>query len=54
MPETCSTPGWTWCGCRTASRVLIELELTEPYLFLRQELAAPDLFAETLAEMLKA
>ncbi|MBD3144222.1 ATP-grasp domain-containing protein [Microbispora bryophytorum] len=34
--------------------VLIELELTEPYLFLREELAAPDLFAETLAEMLKA
>ncbi|MEV7807614.1 hypothetical protein AB0O28_32160 [Microbispora sp. NPDC088329] len=33
--------------------VLIELELTEPYLFLRDELAAPDLFAETLAEMLK-
>ncbi|GIH47244.1 hypothetical protein SAMN05421833_13198 [Microbispora rosea] len=33
--------------------VLIELELTEPYLFLREELAAPDLFAETLAEMLK-
>lgn len=33
--------------------VLIELELTEPYLFLRHELAAPDLFAEALAEMLK-
>ncbi|MBX6384428.1 MAG: hypothetical protein IRZ07_15885 [Microbispora sp.] len=33
--------------------VLIELELTEPYLFLRSELAAPDLFAEALAEMLK-
>ncbi|GAA4209123.1 ATP-grasp domain-containing protein [Microbispora amethystogenes] len=34
--------------------VLIEVELTEPYLFLRDELAAPDLFAEVLAETLKA
>lgn len=33
--------------------VLMELELTEPYLFLPDELAAPGLFAETLAEMLK-
>ncbi|WP_169943911.1 RimK family alpha-L-glutamate ligase [Microbispora sp. H11081] len=33
--------------------VLIELELAEPHLFLRDELAAPDLFAETLAGMLK-
>ncbi|WP_182886300.1 ATP-grasp domain-containing protein [Microbispora sp. H10885] len=34
--------------------VLMEVELTEPYLFLRDELAAPDLFAEALAEALKA
>ncbi|WP_405084191.1 RimK family alpha-L-glutamate ligase [Microbispora sp. NBC_01389] len=34
--------------------VLMEAELTEPYLFLRDELAAPDLFAEVLAETLKA
>ncbi|MBP2702847.1 hypothetical protein JOL79_03390 [Microbispora sp. RL4-1S] len=33
--------------------VLMELEVTEPYLFLSYELAAPDLFAETLAGLLK-
>ncbi|WP_433497420.1 ATP-grasp domain-containing protein [Sphaerimonospora sp. CA-214678] len=32
--------------------VLMELELTEPYLFLRYELAAPDLFARALADLL--
>ncbi|MCC5575088.1 hypothetical protein IMZ11_05470 [Microtetraspora sp. AC03309] len=33
--------------------VLIELELTEPYLFLRYELDAPDLFANALVSMLR-
>ncbi|WP_066948667.1 ATP-grasp domain-containing protein [Microtetraspora fusca] len=33
--------------------VLIELELTEPYLFLRYELDAPGLFARALAAMLR-
>ncbi|WP_055481662.1 ATP-grasp domain-containing protein [Sphaerimonospora mesophila] len=32
--------------------VLMELELTEPYLFLRYELAAPDMFAQVLADLL--
>jgi glutathione synthase/RimK-type ligase-like ATP-grasp enzyme len=32
--------------------VLMELEIAEPYLFLRYELAAPDLFAQALAELL--
>jgi hypothetical protein len=30
----------------------MELEIAEPYLFLRYELAAPDLFAQALAELL--
>ncbi|GIH24307.1 ATP-grasp domain-containing protein [Acrocarpospora phusangensis] len=32
--------------------VLIELELTEPYLYLEAELDAPDMFAKALADML--
>ncbi|MEW9532302.1 RimK family alpha-L-glutamate ligase [Microbispora sp. NPDC049125] len=32
--------------------VLMELELAEPYLFLRYELAAPDMFAQALAGLL--
>lgn len=32
--------------------VLMELEVVEPYLFLRYELAAPDMFAQALADLL--
>lgn len=32
--------------------VLMELEVVEPYLFLRYELAAPDMFARALADLL--
>ncbi|GIH68755.1 ATP-grasp domain-containing protein [Sphaerimonospora thailandensis] len=33
--------------------VLMELEVVEPYLFLRYELAAPDMFAQALVELLR-